>query len=254
FNGNLSSRNLDFPMLQSDSLSRAARLSAMLLVLAIAPAGLASTNLSAWVFPGSSGRLLYQPDALGNRVLDASSVGYGGGSVPLPTNIPVKVVVTPVAGDYTLSNTVTISASGVILRGVGSNTNNGAVLHATASNEYTLVKVTGSGSASTVGSTYNITNNYVPAGARSFNVDNVGTLAVGQRVYVRRIATQQWINDLGMNLLGPPPGDVPWTPSGYNIDMDRVITHIEGNHIFVDAPITCAIDAHYTNGTIRQYS
>ncbi len=258
----------------------------MLLVLAIAPAGLASTNLSAWVFPGSSGRLLYQPDALGNRVLDASSVGYGGGSVPLPTNIPVKVVVTPVAGDnvaniqtainqvqalpmaangfrgvvllsagdYKLSNTVTISASGVILRGVGSNTNNGAVLHATASNEYTLVKVTGSGSASTVGSTYNITNNYVPAGARSFNVDNVGTLAVGQRVYVRRIATQQWINDLGMNLLGPPPGDVPWTPSGYNIDMDRVITHIEGNHIFVDAPITCAIDAHYTNGTIRQYS
>jgi hypothetical protein len=251
-----------------------------------AQAALASTNLSAWVFPGPGGRLLQQPDALGNRIVDASGVGYLGGTVPLPT-VPVKVTILPVAGDnrlniqnainqvealtpdangfrgavlltageYPLSNTVNITASGVILRGVGSDTN-GVILRATATNQYTLVQISGSGSASIVsGTTHNITNNYVPVGARSFNVDSTSGLAVGDHVYVRRIATQQWINDLGMNLLGPPadPASSPWTPSGYNIDMDRVITHIEGNRIIMDNPITCAIDAHYTNGTIRKF-
>jgi hypothetical protein len=61
----------------------------------------ASTNLSAWVFPGASGRLIAQPDALGNRIIDESSVGYKQGLAPLPsTNIvPVKITVTAVVGD-----------------------------------------------------------------------------------------------------------------------------------------------------------
>src|SRR5438552_524702 len=130
---------------------------------------LATTNLSTWVFPGASGRLNYRADYLGNRILDASGVGYKGESVPLPSSntAPVKVSISPVAGDntaniqnainqvaamsldgngfrgavllnagaYPCSNTLTISASGVVLRGVGSSTNGtGTVLQATASN------------------------------------------------------------------------------------------------------------------------
>ena len=249
------------------------------LCLAFQPA-FATTNLSVWAYPGSSGRLLYRPDYLGNRILDASEVGYRGGGVPLPASntVPVKVTVAPVSGDntaniknainqvaalpldtngfrgavlltagtYPCSNTVKISASGVVLRGVGSSTNGtGTVLQATAPNQYSLVQIAGSGSASTVsGTTHNITNLYVPVGARSFGVDSTNGLAVGDHVFVRRVATSNWIHDIGMDLLTNP-----WTPDGYNIDMDRVITHIEGNHIFVDSPVTCAIDAHYTNGT-----
>ena len=245
----------------------------------------AATNLSAWIYPGPSGRLIAQPDPFGNRILDQSGVGYMGGTVPLPV-VPVRTNISPVAGDnvaniqaainyvsglpldtngfrgavllsageYPLASTVNIKASGVVLRGVGSNTNGlGTVLRATASNQYTLVEITGSGSASTVGSTRTITNNFTPAGARSFLVDNPSGFAIGDHVYVRRVATSNWIHDLGMDLLGPPP-DVPWTPSGYNIDMDRIITHIEGNRITVDAPITCAIDTRYTNGTLRKFS
>ena len=254
------------------------------LCLAFQPA-FATTNLSVWAYPGSSGRLLYRPDYLGNRILDASEVGYRGGGVPLPASntVPVKVTVAPVSGDntaniknainqvaalpldtngfrgavlltagtYPCSNTVKISASGVVLRGVGSSTNGtGTVLQATAPNQYSLVQITGSGSASTVsGTTHNITNLYVPVGARSFGVDGTNGLAVGDHVFVRRVATSNWIHDIGMDLLTNP-----WTPDGYNIDMDRVITHIEGNHIFVDSPVTCAIDAHYTNGTIRKFT
>jgi autotransporter-associated beta strand protein len=244
----------------------------------------ASTNLSVWACPSSTGRLLYKADYLGNRILDTSGVGYKSGLVPLPTSntIPVKVTISPVGGDntaniqtainqvsamplsngfrgavllsagtYPCASTIKISASGVVLRGVGSFTNGtGTVIEATASNQYSLIQITGSGSASTVsGTTHTITNLYVPVGARSFYADSVSGLAVGDHVFVRRVATSNWIHDIGMDLLTNP-----WTPDGYMIDMDRVITHLEGSRVFVDAPITCAIDRTYTNGTIRKYT
>lgn len=254
----------------------------------IALTGHADTNLSAWVFPGPAGRLLFQPDYLGNRLPDASGVGYRGGQVPLPgTNLVlVRITLSPVAGDnranvqnainyvqglpldtngfrgavllnageYPLSGTVTINASGVVLRGVGSGTN-GTILRATATNQYSLVRITGSGSAATAsGTTHNITTGYVPVGARSFLVNSTSGLAPGDHVFVRRIATQNWIHDLGMDLLCCPPSVNPWTPGGYHIDMDRMITRIEGARVFLDAPVTCAIDQHYTNGTIRKFT
>src|SRR3954454_2792511 len=58
----------------------------------------ASTNLSALVYPGPNGRLIHQPDAQGNRLVDCSGVGYQGGTVPIP-NIPVQITISPVAGD-----------------------------------------------------------------------------------------------------------------------------------------------------------
>src|ERR1051325_8846273 len=255
-----------------------------LLSVASGPAS-AATNLSTWAFPGSSGRILLQPDALGNRVLDYSSCGYKGGGVAIP-EVPVKATISPVAGDntaniqaaintvkalpldangfrgavvltageYPCSNTITINASGVILRGVGSGTN-GTVLRATAANQYSLIQITGSGSASTVsGTTHNITNNYVPTGARSFNVDSTSGLAVNDRVFVRRIATSNWITYLGMDQLCCEPDVHVWDASDYNIDSDRIITRIEGNHITVSAPITCAIEKQYAGGTIRKYT
>lgn len=245
----------------------------------------AATNLSVWAFPSASGRVLRQPDALGNRVLDYSEAGFRGGVSPIP-DVPVKITISPVpgdnganiqnainavkalpldangfrgavllaAGEYPISNSITINASGIVLRGAGESPS-GTILRATGAGQRTLVSITGSGSASTVsGTTHNITDLYVPVGARSFNVDSAAGLAAGDRVLVRRIATTNWIHDLGMDLLCCPPEVNPWTPSGYNIDFDRVITRVEGNRITLDAPLTCAIDQYYGGGTIRKYT
>ena len=265
-----------------DKFSSAVSALAAWLVLFGSSIGLvrAGTNLSQWIYPAPGGRMISQPDALGNRILDYSSVGYKSGVAPLP-DVPVKAVVAPVAGDDTahiqaainavesmpldtngfrgavllasgefqLSGTITINAGGVVLRGQGSGTN-GTVLRATAANQYSLIRVTGSGSASTVsGTTHNLTDNYVPVGAASFDVDSTSGLAAGDRVFVRRIATEDWIHDIGMDQL-----DNPWTPGGYNIDMDSTITRIEGNRIFINSPITCAIEARYAGGTVRKYT
>src|SRR4051794_25667919 len=124
----------------------------------------ASTNLSTWAYPAANGRLLYQPDALGNRLVDCSGVGYQGGQTPLPV-IPVKITVSPVAGDnganiqsaldyvsgipldsngfrgtvllaagdYPIADSVSINGSGVVLRGSDIGTN-GTVLRSTSTN------------------------------------------------------------------------------------------------------------------------
>jgi hypothetical protein len=62
----------------------------------LASAAFASTNLSVWVYPGSSGRLIHQPDAQDNHIVDSSGVGYMGGTVPLP-NVPVVLAISPVS-------------------------------------------------------------------------------------------------------------------------------------------------------------
>lgn len=258
-------------------------------LLASVPGAQAATHQSAWAFPGSSGRVLAQPDALGNRILDYSGVGYRNGTTPIP-DVPVKITLSPIAGDdgatiqsainalkglpldtngfrgailltageYQIAGSIIMDGSGIVLRGAGDGTN-GTVLRATGTGQRTLIRVTGSGSPSTVANTTrNITNNYVPVGARSFDVNSTSGLAVGDRVMVRRIATDEWIQDLGMDLLGPGSGGaddvVPWTASGYHLDFDRIITRIEGNRITVDAPITCAIEARYAGGTIRKFT
>lgn len=262
--------------------------SSLALLLAFAPLLNADTNLSAWAYPGVGGRLLTQPDALGNRILDYSAVGYRNGIAPIP-DVPVKISISPTSGDdgaliqgainyvkalpldtngfrgtillnageYQIAGSITINASGIVLRGVGEGTND-TVLRATGTSQRTLIRVGGSGAYAFSGTARNITNNYVPVGARSFDVDSVSGFAIGDRVIVSRPSTANWIADLGMDLLGPGSGgqsdDVPWTPGSKDVNSDRIITRIEGNRIMLGAPLTCALEARYGGGTIRKFT
>ena len=102
------------------------------------------------VHPGEDGKLIYTADDQGNTIPDFSHAGYGGGGVSIPA-VPNKEIIWPVAGDntanvqaaidrvsalpadatgfrgavllragqYPMATPVTISASGVILRGEG---------------------------------------------------------------------------------------------------------------------------------------
>ena len=83
-------------MTKTSSFQAAAALGWLVLQAAVTSAP-ANTNLSVWVYPGPSGRLIAQPDALGNRILDCSGVGYLGGAVPLPSSntVPVAVTISP---------------------------------------------------------------------------------------------------------------------------------------------------------------
>lgn len=246
---------------------------------------------SQWVTTGNTGRLIYVPDAEGDRILDFSDVGYRGrGTTLIPNSIPTTVTVPPISGDdtasiqaaidqvsslpigpdgfrgavqlqagtYDIDSQLEIRASGVVLRGVGRDAGD-TVLHGRNPltgggnpNQRPLIRVFGNGSRSSVGSTRNMIDKVVPAGSRSFRVDSTAGFAVGDTVRVERPSTQAWIDAVGMN--NPPNGDPPWTPGTMNVRYDRVITRIEGNRIFVDAPLGNSFEQQYGGGTIREYT
>jgi hypothetical protein len=235
---------------------------------------------STWVFPGGDGHLVYGRDSLGNRVPDFSNVGYRAGEAAIP-EVSVRVTISPVdgddgdsiqaaidqvsalpldgngfrgavlltAGEYQIASYIQIRASGVVLRGVG-DSSNGSILRAAGTGQRTLVRISGSGSRSTVsGTTRNITDSYVPVGARSFTVSSASGYAVGDRVIVKRPSTQAWIDAIGMNQL-----ENPWTPGSRDIQSDRIVMRIEGNRVFLNAPLVCALDSVYGGGQIWKYT
>ncbi|MBX3433244.1 MAG: hypothetical protein KF847_07975 [Pirellulales bacterium] len=239
---------------------------------------------SAWVKTGATGRLVYVPDAQGDRILDFSGVGYmGRGVEAIPTQAPTVVTLAPIAGDdtaqiqaainqvaamplgsdgyrgaillqagvYDIGTQLNITASGIVLRGEGRGAD-GTVLHGRGTTQRALVNIVGSTSVSNVGSSRNMIDKVVPAGSNSFRVDVPGEFQPGDKVRITRPGTQAWINAIGMN--NPPDGDPPWTTGQATLTFDRVVARIEGNRVFLDAPLPQSFEQQYGGGQIRRYN
>jgi len=248
----------------------------------------AGNDYSQLVYPGLSGFLIYRPTEIGDRVPNFSMVGYGGGGVPIPdamaflsANRIVSVAPGPgddyrriqdaidqvstmrlnaygfrgivrlQTGDYQIdgNKTLTIRAGGVFLRGGG--LAGETVLTATGTGQKTLISVSGSYSSSTVPwTTHEVIDKYVPVGAASLRVDSVGNLNVGDRVVVHRRCNDAWITEIGMDRI-PDRGDTAqWMAGSYQFYMDRVIVGIDGNRVFLNAPLTTSIDRQWGGGRI----
>ncbi|MEM6331807.1 MAG: glycosyl hydrolase family 28-related protein [Planctomycetota bacterium] len=270
---------------------RATVLATAIATACIAPAAPAAGDESSLVYPGVSGRLLYASQADGDRVPDFSNVGYQSGEAAIPTiaqaiavplgpgddTAAIQAAIDAVsamplnsegfrgavvleAGEYQIGTQLRIAASGVVLRGAGDDAGTGTVIRATGTTQRSVILVdnaTQSGSGSAFGTPGNITDKFVPVGARSFRVDNSADYTIGDRVLITRPGTQQWISDLGMDQI-PPRSDGgtvnQWQPSSYDLTFERKITHIEGDRVFVDAPLTNALDQQYGGGTIQHFS
>jgi hypothetical protein len=255
---------------------------------------------SVWVYPGPDGKLVYKKDDWGNQVPDFSNAGYQGGGVALPS-VPVVQMLEPSVeviddgpriqaalaemaarpldaqgfrgalllkkGVYRVAGTVTVNASGIVLRGEGQGPD-GTVLLATGAVQRSLVQLRGTGNLTEVaGSRRAITDDYVPVGARSFGVDDASGFAVGDQVVVLRPSTQPWIDQVGMDscttvdtpydtadMNGSTCLENPWTPGSRDLRFDRVITAIDGNRITVDAPIVNVIDKEFGGGSVYKYT
>jgi hypothetical protein len=243
---------------------------------------------SSLVVMGTNGRLVYTADVKGNVVPDFSAVGYMNGEAPIPV-VGVVLTVNPVVGDnlanvqnainqlaampldangfrgailfnagtYNISDTVTISASGIVLRGLGFN-GTGTNFIATKTAQHTLFNFLGAS-----GTSYNstsstrkaITDPYVAIGKKQITVASGHTFARGDKVFVHRIPNAAWINLLGMNLLSNiDPLAVNWTASAYDMDSERKIDNINGNVITLDASIMDVIDPVYSTGELVKFN
>lgn len=246
---------------------------------------LASAATSTWVFYDANMTLKYKADANGNRIIDYSYAGYGGGGVAIP-DVPSQVSVTPSGGDdtaaiqkalstvgsmspdasgfrgavelhpgsFTVSAPLKINASGVVLRGSG--VGDGGTVLVMKGAPFRLFAVGGSGSPS-LSNTVAMTDGYVPAGSTSFNVASTAGFQVGDTIYVHRPVTNDWIQFLGMDKLVRNGQPQKWMSAGAEMLTDRVITAMSDKQITIDVPLTDSWDAQFINplgGRVSKYS
>jgi hypothetical protein len=234
------------------------------------------------VFAGPDGRLGYAPDFKGNRPLDFSNAGYGGGGVALP-NVQARVAVEPGEGDdsariqaaidqvsampqnaegirgavllkrgrYEVGTTLVIRASGVVLRGEGRG-EDGTILFATGTAKRNVLEIGGSASRLLLPTRAPIVDLYAPSGARRLHVDDASGFKEGDSVLIRRAGNDRWIHAIAMDQIVEADADVvQFAP--FNLDFDRVITAVDGNTITLDAPIANSIESRWGGGEVIRY-
>ena len=228
------------------------------------------------------GKLVYTPDAQGNRVPDFSYAGYMAAEKEIP-DVPVKMIVPLKKGDatlriqsaldyvarlapdekgikgavllekglYELGGALKINASGVVLRGSGMGTN-GTILFANRRSRETVITVAGVHDRKQ-GQPVQITDAFVPVNATRFTVAGAPAFKEGDLILIQRPSTLKWIHALGTDHFGGGITALGWKPGTRDITWDRKILAITGNLITIDAPITTALDSAYGGGTITGY-
>lgn len=251
---------------------------------AMNPAALPSGQ-SSIAYMGPDGKLVYVPDYKGNRVIDFSNAGYMGGGVQIP-DVQARVAVEPGEGDdtariqqaidqvsqmpvgpdgfrgavllkkgrYEIEGTLYIRASGVVLRGEGQD-EGGTLLFGTGNKPRNLIEIGSSkGPVIDSASMTDVTDLYVPSGARTFHVKDASNYKKGDKVIVRRTGNARFITEIGMDYIYKRPGGTvsQWGP--FNLDFDRTITGINGNEITVDAPLASSIELRWGGGQLYKYN
>jgi hypothetical protein len=223
----------------------------------------------------SNGKLVYKSDAKGNTVPDFSGVGYKNSEENIPENIKIVKTVSAVAGDnllniqnainevsamnldsdgfrgailfkkgeYQISNSISVNTSGIVLLGEGPDSK-GTRFVATKTDQFDLIKIAGKAGVTANESTATkITDSYVSYGSKIVTVQTGHSFQVGDWVYLRRAPKQAWIDLLNTAQYG-------WTTSGYKVNYERKITKIEGNVLYLDAPVMDCIEPLYADGYI----
>jgi hypothetical protein len=228
------------------------------------------------------GKLAYVVDEKGDRVPDFSYCGYRGGdqSIPLVAAVifvpwkngdatrRIQAAIDHVAslplhsngfrgavlldrGKHTISGGLTIKSSGIVLRGSGMGPE-GTHLVGTGETRETLIRIAG-GNVDLVGEKISVVAEYVPVNSVELRLPDQHGFAEGDSVFVRRPATQAWIDALGMNEFGGETGWIGWKPGQRELTWDREIIAVKGAVITLDAPLTTALEKKYGGGTVAKY-
>lgn len=152
------------------------------------------------------------------------------------------------AGEYHITEPIRISASGIVIRGVGKGktkiikegVDRGAAIYIEGGNSV-LDKQTAM-----------ITDSKVKAGSTSFNIASVENLKAGDRIAITRPCTKEWILSLKMNDFGGGLDYTGWKPGDIEIVWHRTITNISGNQITIDSPVTTTLDSQWGQSFVQK--
>lgn len=227
------------------------------------------------------GKLIYNVDSLGNRVLDFSYCGYKNSNEDIPLvenvifipiqkgdaseviqqgidyveNLPLnesgfRGAVLLDKGVFTLDNSLSISKSGVVLRGVGKSE---TILRKRGVDRNTFIKIEGIDDLEYL-DTLSITTNYIPVNSRLIDVSDTHKLKESEYVMIFRPSTSEWIEKMGCNHFGGDITYLGWKAGEMDIYWDRKITQINDDVIHIDAPLTMALDLNEATSKVITYN
>jgi len=237
--------------------------------------------VSKYLTVDKDGSITYKPDENGNTIPDFSHVGYYHRYKEIPKVKVVKTLnyidsdaasmiqkaIDEVAalkpdkhgfrgaillkkGKYSISTSVHIHTEGIVLRGEGEATR----LIASGKGQRTLINVEGRGRPTEItGTRVEITDNYVPVGAKSFTVRSAAGFKRGDAIMLYRPGTEAWIHDLQMDQITSNEQTKQWKPEEYHLRYERKITEIQGNKVFIDNPVVMQMETKYGGGAIYKY-
>ena len=218
----------------------------------------------------SNGKLNYVSDANQNRVIDFSYAGYKNSNVAIPYIANVITTITPtigdrtgdinnaiqsaanitpdvngfrgviqlLAGNYEIQGTIILNVSGIVLRGAGSDIN-GTVFTATGDVPHQRIVLLAGGGTNVAwvkaGSKSNITTPFVQVGSMFFDVASTVGFSVGDAIIIYHPSSSAWIAAVDN---GGVATAAPWTAGSIDIQMNKMITAINGNTITIESPIT----------------
>ena len=243
---------------------------------------------SQWVYPDSSGKLVYKTTKKGDRMIDFSHAGYKGGGVTLPT-IPAKMTVHPLEGEqdctdyiqqaidmvsalpkdangfrgavllapgrYVCERPISLSADGVVLRGSGSDPSGSVIVM--KGGKHTAILVSNNvrqrignrlGEAIAESNGIKVVDKYIPAGSCQITVTDASGLSVGDNIEISKPVTEKWIKFMQMDDLVRDGKPQQWIKAGTQLVTERIIAAIDKNKITLTVPLVDSYDANFTNG------
>jgi len=142
-------------------------------------------------------------------------------------------------GRYRLDTPLRITASGVVLRGVGRDETI-LVKHGTDRGALLYIE----GQADAPGDTLAFIGDSITAGSNAIAVRSLShqpSLTIHQRVTIVRPCTWEWIDHLGMRDFGGGLDYTGWKPTDIELCWDRMVADIRSDSLILDAPLTTAI-------------
>jgi hypothetical protein len=228
---------------------------------------------SRWVHPGADGKLIYLQSHEGDHIADFSSAGYKGGGVALPV-VPGKRTVAPSGGDDTaaiqkaidevsalpLTNgfrgavelatgvfhcagTLSITASGVVLRGAGS----AATTLQMTGDPHLALRIEGRLEQKQTEVQTTVADAYVPSGTRILHLADAAQFHPGDLVEIDKPVTPSWIHFMLMDSLNREGRDEHWIGKDH-LEVRRRIAAVKGNTVLLEIPLMDNYDAKFFEG------
>ena len=153
-------------------------------------------------------------------------------------------------GTFAISKPLRITASGIVLRGMGhgrttlvkQGVDRGAMIYLEGRSEKGYVR----------SDTIRVADERVVAGSTQLTVDG-GNLRAGERILMVRPCTKEWIESLRMEDFGGGLDYTGWKPTDIDITWDRTVKAVDGNTITLDAPITTTISRTFGGAYILKH-